>query len=302
MVSKLTFLSSQTAVALIMVSSIATAAMPIRVEITNNAPAGGAFLTPVWTGFHDGSFDSYNGGLSAQPGLERIAEDGNTGVISADFLGGYTYIDGSSGTDVSARVMSSQAGSARVDGMVGGAPIAPGQTVSQDFVIDSSGTNRYLSYVSMVLPSNDYFVANGNPMGHDLMSLYGAPAGTSISFDIGLPGTVNDAGTEVNFANISGAGDMEDETVAGLGVLGAGYMGQSAPDVGAMENGVVANVSDPFGSAMSLLDAHPNLNFNDSSLYPNGLATVTVSVVPEPSSILLGGLGMLGLIAIRRRR
>lgn len=302
MSKKLTFVTSLTSMIMILAPSVVTAALPIRVEITNNAPAGGAFITPVWTGFHDGSFDSYNGGLSSQPGLERIAEDGNTGPISADFLGGYTYVDGSSGTDVSATVMSSQAGSERVDGMVGGAPIAPGQTVSQDFVIDSNGQNRYLSYVSMVLPSNDYFVANGNPMAHDLMSLYGAPVGTSISFDIGLPGTINDAGTEVNFANISGAGDMEDETVAGLGVLGAGYMGQSMPDVGDAENGVVANVADPFGSAMSLLDAHSNLNFNDAGLYPNGLATVTVSVVPEPSSILLSGLGVLGLLAVRRRR
>ena len=33
----------------------------IQVTVTNNAPAGGAYLTPVWLGFHDGSFDSYNG-------------------------------------------------------------------------------------------------------------------------------------------------------------------------------------------------------------------------------------------------
>ena len=85
-------------------------------------------------------------------------------------------------------------------------PIGPGQSASQNFVIDAMSANQYLSYVSMVVPSNDYFVANGDPIAHDLATLHNAPIGTSISFNIGLPQTVNDAGTEVNFANIFGAG------------------------------------------------------------------------------------------------
>ena len=122
------------------------------------------------------------GGLSSQPGLERIAEDGNPAVISADFLGGYSYIDDSGVTPVSDRVLSSQNGADRVDGMVGGGPIGPGQSVSQNFTIDAMSANQYLSYVSMVIPSNDYFVANGNPIAHDLSALHDAEIGTSISF------------------------------------------------------------------------------------------------------------------------
>ena len=75
-----------------------TYATDIQVTITNQSPNGGVYITPVWVGFHDGSFDSYNGGLSSQLGLERIAEDGNFGQISADFLAGLTYIDNSGGT------------------------------------------------------------------------------------------------------------------------------------------------------------------------------------------------------------
>jgi len=78
----------------------------VRVTVSSNAPVGGVALTPVWVGFHDGSFDSYNGGLSSQVGLERLAEDGNNSVLAADFANNLTYIDNSSGTAVSATVAS----------------------------------------------------------------------------------------------------------------------------------------------------------------------------------------------------
>ena len=292
-----------TLILLLPMVALPAAGQDVRIEFTNNSPDGGINLTPAWIGFHDGSFDSYNGGLASQSGLERLAEDGNASVISADFLGGLTYIDTSGGSAVSATLASTQPGSQRVDGIVGGAPVAPGQSVVADFTIDATGSNRYFSYVSMVLPSNDYYVANGDPLAHDLMSLVGAPVGTSISFDIGLGNTVNDAGTEINFANISGAGDMEDDTVAGLAILGSTYLGQSSPNTGSDELGVNANVTDPYAAAPSILASHPELNFNDIALYPNGVATFRVTVIPEPSSALSASLlGGAGLVACRRRR
>ena len=81
------------ALALSAILATQASAVNVRVEIVNNGTDEAVFLTPVWVGFHNGSFDSYNGGLSAQPGLERIAEDGNVGPISADFLAGLTYVD-----------------------------------------------------------------------------------------------------------------------------------------------------------------------------------------------------------------
>ena len=273
------------------------AAQQVRVDITSNAPDGGVALTPVWVGFHDGSFDSYNGGLSSQEGLERIAEDGDASVLSNDFLGGYTYIDNSGGTPVSARVLSSQSGSERVDGSIGSPtgppPIQPGETVSSFFEIDTNGTNRYFSYVSMVLPSNDFYVANGNPFAHDLFSLYDGSG--SVSFNIGLAGTVNDAGTEVESYVTSAANGL-------FGLAG----GQSGPNIGADQNGVNANVLGPNPlSALNFVEGTPAaFDFNDTSLYPNGIATITITAVPEPSSIVLGALGLtsVGLMNRRRRR
>lgn len=268
----------------------------VEVEITNLSPMGGVEITPVWVGFHDGSFDSYDGGLSAQEGLERIAEDGNTGVLSADFLDGYTYVDG--GT--SARVLTAQT-TGRVDGTLvspsGPPPLAPGETATQAFTIATDGSNRYFSYASMVLPSNDYFIANGNAMMHDLMSLYGAPVGTEITFFIGQ--VVNDAGTEVNDFATSAANGLFPQ----LGLGG----GQGAPNTGADENGVVANiVGIPYSGFLNSpanLDTNPDaalINFADSGLYANGIASVTIRTIPEPASAALLGLG--GLLMTRRRR
>lgn len=264
----------------------------VRVTVTSNAPDNGVALTPLWFGFHDGSFDSYNGGLSSQPGLERIAEDGDVGQISSDFLSNLTYIDNSTGTAASATVASSQT-VGRQDGVLvadaGGSPppIQPGESVtSAIFNLDAS-YNNYFSYASMVLPSNDFYVANGNPFAHGLGDVF---AGGSVSFNIGVAGTVNDAGTEINdFANSPG------NPLFGI------PEGQTVADQGDPENGVNANViGDPFANFLNVpsdVDFGP-LNFNN---YSNGIATVTITAVPEPGSIGFVALGLGGLFLRRRR-
>ncbi len=58
----------------------------LTIEIENLAPTKGTLLTPVWFGFHNGTFDTYDRGRPASLGVERIAEDGNVSVIGAEFL------------------------------------------------------------------------------------------------------------------------------------------------------------------------------------------------------------------------
>ena len=267
-------------------------AAQVEVTVTNIGPNNGVAITPLWVGFHDGSFDSYNGGLSTQEGLERLAEDGNTSAISADFLAGRTYVqDGVSGVFEGAQTTD------RVDGTLASMPIAPGASASEVFDIAIDGTNRFFSYASMILPSNDYFIANGNPEARDLQELYNAAPGTQITFFIG--GTVNDAGTEVNDFSTSAGNALFPQ-------LGLGD-GQGGPDIGADEDDVVRNVVGiPFGGFLnspSNLDtnaAAAQIDFNRGDLYPNGIAQITFTVVPEPNSLALLGLGSLALI--RRRR
>lgn len=190
----------------------ATAQNPsVIVSVENMAPYNGTFLTPVWVGFHNGQFDSYDGGTPANslpiPGsdaFERLAEDGNTGPISADF--DHLVPHGSQGT-------------IRSNGPI--PPLGPSQISAQLFEVNPAET-RYFSYASMVIPSNDAVIANGNPLAHQVFNDSGEFVATSFIVE-GGNGSVNDAGTEVN-----------DEAPANTA-----FFGQAAPNTGVDQNGLV---------------------------------------------------------------
>ncbi|MEM7230475.1 MAG: spondin domain-containing protein [Planctomycetota bacterium] len=188
----------------------ATNRRAVVVTITNNAPENGTFQTPVWVGFHNGQFDSYDGGtfadtlpIDGSDAIERLAEDGTTGPISDDF-------------DELVR----RGAQATVASRFESPPFAPGERASSLFRLRSN-RNRYFSYVSMVLPSNDFFVANGGPTSHEIFDAQRNFVGESFV----VPGTlVDDAGTEVN--------DELPENTA--------FFGQQAPNTGIDENDVIS--------------------------------------------------------------
>ena len=269
------------ATGMLALATVSASAAPIQVEVTvtSNVPVGGVAITPVWVGFHNGSFDSYDGGAPAAAALESIAELGLTGPISDVFAG--TLI----GDPVDGRVQ----------GVVAdGGPIFNGGAPSAIFTLDDAGANNYFSYAAMVLPSNDFFIANGSPTAHDLGDLLSGNVNT-LSFNIGTPGTINDAGTEINdFAFSPNPPPF-------------GIPAGDAPG-GADEGGVVTNVvGDPFAAFLSQPGGDLSiLNFNDAALYPNGIATVTLSVVPAPvpvpAALPLAMSACAGLFAFMRRR
>jgi hypothetical protein len=175
----------------------------IVVTVENLAPSNGTYLTPVWVGFHDGSFDLYDSGVSASVAIERLAEDGDTGALSADFAnlaaGGVQGVIASNDPSVP--------------------QLAPGSRASRLFEVDPLAQDSF-SYGSMVIPSNDAFLANGNPLAHPVFD----PMGQFIAQDAIVPGSaVLDAGTEVN-----------DELP-----MNTGFFGQTTPNTGVTENGVV---------------------------------------------------------------
>ena len=177
-------------------------APPVRgtVYVTNNAPMQGTCQTPVWVGVHDGSFDLYDRGAPISAALEPLAEDGNNAPIIADFA---------------------EAAGGVFDGTVGGAPICPGETVELPFEFALvPGVTHYFSYASMILPSNDAFVANGNPKAHPIFTAGGDFANTL--FTVGGD-EVLDAGSEVN--------DEKPRNTA--------FFGQTTPNTGVDENGVI---------------------------------------------------------------
>ena len=187
--------------------SLSAATIDVTVKIENLAPENGTYLTPVWVGFHDGNFDFIEVGQSASEGLQRLAEDGNTLVIGDEFLDpelGSGVVNGtiSSGGDIP--------------------PLAPGTSASLTFSLDSDAfRSRYLSYASMVIPSNDAFIGNGDPKSHPVFNA----SGEFIGGEFVVAGSqVWDAGSEIN-----------DEAAANTA-----FLAQEAPNTGEEQGGTIA--------------------------------------------------------------
>ena len=156
--------------------------------------------TPVWVGIHNGTFDTYDRDANASAVLEPLAEDGNNDPIVADF------------SAVNGTVW---------DGTVGEAPICYGESAELPFEFAvETGAALYFSYASMVIPSNDAFVSNGDPMEYEVIGSDGEAKNLTIEI---MGSEVLDAGTEVN--------DEIPENTA--------FFGQTKPGTGEDENGVV---------------------------------------------------------------
>lgn len=247
----------------ILATSVAVQAATIRVTVESLTPDGGTFLTPVWTGFHDGSFDIYNRGEEASLGLERIAEDGDFSTLSAEFLA---------------------SGAGTIDGAVFGDPvIAPATRATATFELDETlASSRYFSYASMVLPSNDAFVANGNPLEHQIID----DDGNFIGADFIVAGSeVLDAGTEIN--------DEAESPTA--------FFGQTAPNTGTTEGGTVqAHPGFILKGPILSSDRFANADFTTEGY---NVARITVAEIddsattPEPgvtlSLLILGGISFV---------
>ena len=199
----------------------------VIVTAENSAPSRGAAQTPVWIGAHDGTFDIYDrnvplgtGSLVTRESVERLAEDGATGPISAEFA-----------------ELQYGAPQATLVGPAG--PLTPSVSVSKTLNIDPS-TQKYFSYASMVIPSNDAFIANGNPLAHPLFD----DRGRFIAEDFVVAGSeVLDAGTEVN-----------DEIASNTA-----FLNQGGPNIGVEELGNVI--------------IHPGFNAPADGAFPDGVLT-----------------------------
>lgn len=244
------------------------AATQVRVTVENLTPAGGLYFTPVWVGFHDGSFDTFNAGDPASSSLEALAEEGDVSGIRGDFM-----VDAPGGQD---GIVFAPAGFA-------GAPVFdPGEADSLTLTLDPV-SDRYFSFASMVIPSNDAFIGNSNPLAYQIFSATGVFTGP---LEILVLGTaIWDAGTEVNdgqgAAFLSLGGISTDE--AGLVGLHPGFP--------------YAEILAGPTAAGTTID--PGL-FSDPAYQ---LARLTISRIPEPQIVAMFGLGfgLMTLVGKRRR-
>ncbi len=255
------------ALAAIAALPLTASATDITVEVTNNQPAGGFSFTPVWHAVHDGTFDAFDAGSAASPGIELIAELGDPSVLDSEFV--------SSGASGVSGVLFSPSGPP---------PFTPGQSNSTTFDVGDATVNRYFSFASMVIPSNDLFIGNDDPM---LIELFDAGGSFQGPLTLEIYGSmIWDAGTEVN--------DIMDGPAFVVGQDGA---------AGTDEGGVVHNFfgsegADAYMASIVGIET-PAYTLTDGLEREELLATVTIT--PEPTSLATFALAGLVLTRLRRR-
>ena len=231
----------------------------VIVKVESLVPDGGVYLTPVWVGFHDGQYDLFDVGGLATAGLEHIAEDGDAGPLRAEFAA-------AAGQGLDGVILAP-------DGFPGAPVYDPGEHSSAEFMLNPTD-HRYMSYASMIIPSNDAFIGNHNPWAIELFDAAGNFKGKKIITVLGS--MVWDAGTEWNtemdaaFLNQS-AGDTGVTTIAPImphpGFLGSyGNPGSASMILGSTN--AAGTLIDPAGGDFSLPYAV--------------VARITVDWVPDP--------------------
>jgi hypothetical protein len=234
-------------------TSSATATTLVKVTVENIAPSNGTFIAPFWVGFHNGGFDTFDLGQSASVELESLAEDANNTPLANTFL--------TSGAGV-------------VEGTLADGDFGSGITVTETFSLDETLTSsRYFSYAAMLVPSNDAFIGNDDPLAFQIFD----DNGNFVGADFVVTGDrVWDAGTEEN-----------DEIPANTALLG-----QTVPNTGVTTNGVVSQ-HPGFIAGGNILAAFPNADFITPNYSIARVRVEQVQAVPEPATVL-GSLAAVG--------
>ncbi len=242
----------------------ATSAQQLQITVENLQPTGGYYFTPVWVGLHDGSFDYFDSGAVSSASLEALAEGGDVSGIQGDFTGAGFSEQG---------VVTAPAGFA-------GAPVFDPTDVGELF-LSVSTTQRYFSFGSMLIPTNDVFFGNNDPMSHEIFDGAGNFLGP-VTIEI-FGSNLYDAGTE----------NLDAATAAFIGGGGTDENGT----VGLLDGTDLTDFNNEFIGQTTV--AGTTITESISGGTPIARITIT-QAVPEPSSALL--IGLVGIATLVRRR
>ncbi len=237
------------------------AAQPVQIQVNveNLAPTDSVAFAPLRVGFHNGTYDAFNNGETASNAIISVAEGGS----------GSEWFPAFEAADPTATL-----GSVLTNG---GGPLTPGATGSATFTIDPT-TNRFFTFASMVVPSNDSFIGNDSPTAYQILDENG---NLLISEITQFGSDIWDAGSEVN------------------GLFGAAFLQGSSNDDRIAENGVVSFAFENFDLYNGSTTA-AGYTFDRQFGANDAVCRISFSVVPTPATASL--LGMGGLVALRRRR
>lgn len=255
----------------------AAEAATLRFTITNTASTNGFAITPVYAAVHDGTFDAFTEGQAASQGIETIAELGDVSDLPAERLA----VDPDS-----------------VAGVVFGPTIPPllaGETGSVDITIADPAMQRFFTFLSMIVPSNDTFIGNDNPLAYMLFDAAGQFLGPQT---INVTGTqIYDAGTEVNDplagpAFVNGQDAMlgaEQGGVVTRGLFGLEtFAGLQTAAGFTLDGALIDFLSDPAAFSVARIDI-------------DLVGDVAPIPLPAGAWMMLSALGLGGLVARRRR-
>lgn len=235
----------------------------VTVTVRNTAPTNSVSFTALRIGFGNGTFDAFNVGETATAPIISVAERG----------AGFDWFPAFAMAEPNA-----------VLGSVG-TNLFPGSAAqSATFVVDSmSPNNRYFTFANMVIPSNDLFLGNDNPMEYQL---FDASGNLLIHSIFQTAGDIWDAGSELPI--VANAAFIPGSTTANR-VDEGGVVRFSRSEL-SIFNGLQTNAGYTFSDA-ALMDA--------TGVYQ---ISFSVSPVPEPSSAVLISLGLSALAFTRRRQ
>lgn len=241
------------------VAPVLAAPVEIRVSVENLAPQNSVAFAPLRVGFNSGVYDAFNEGEAAGGAIISIAE-GGSGV---DWFPAFAAADP---TATLGTVMASAGG-----------PLVPGGTGSATFLVDPS-VNRFFTFGSMVVPSNDYFIGNDSPTEYQLFD----GAGNLLITEITQFGRdIWDAGSELDDPAAAAfiAGGNNDLRTEQGGVVEFDFEGLD------IFNGLTTGAGYTFDRQFGANDAVYRIRFE---------------VVPTPG--VLAAMGVAGVVGLRRRR